>query len=391
MKKSFSLIFALLAFIITIGCLSGFSKGKAFADYLLTMSSKSCYLADATTGTVVYKKNETQKMPIASMCKIMTLLLCFESIDNDILKSDEIISISKTASGMGGSQVFLEENGKYPLYELIKSVVVASANDASVAIAERISGSEELFVELMNNKAKELNMNNTCFTNCTGLPKAGQFSCAEDVYKMFSELIKHEEYFKFSKIWTDVVIHPENRKTEIANTNKLIRFYDGCDCGKTGYTSEAGHCLVASACKNGMRLISVVINAPDSRTRFKDVSTMFDFGFANYVNKIIVDNREPLDIAVSVEGGKKHDLCTVAENSLFIFAHKKDKRSFEINFIPTNTVKAPIYKGDKVGELHIFENNIEIAVINVLANEDILCKTYFDIIKDIQNNWALCN
>ncbi len=391
MKKSCSLIFALLAFLITISCFCGFSRVKAFADVSISTSSESAYLADAMTGTVIYKKNEQKKMPIASMCKIMTLLLCFESIDNNDLKLDETITISDTAAGMGGSQVFLETNGQYPLFELIKSVVVASANDASVALAERISGSEDAFVSLMNKRAKELNMNNTCFVNCTGLPKDEQYSCAEDVYKMFSELLTHKEYFKFSRIWTDVVIHPKNRKTEIANTNKLIRFYEGCDCGKTGYTSEAGHCLVASAHRNGMRLISVVIKAPDSKTRFKDVSSMFNYGFANFVNKIVIDNRTPLDINVSVDGGKKDSLEVIAEKPLFLFSHKQIKRGVEIDFVPTEKIKAPVNKGDKVGELHVYENNIEIAIISVVANEDIGCKTYFDVINDIQNNWTLIN
>ncbi len=390
MKKRFSVILILLAFIMTIGCFSGFSKSKAFADTINEpYKSKSIFLMDATTKNVIYKQNENEKLPIASMCKIMTLLLCFEAIDNETLKYDELIKVSSTAAGMGGSQVFLEANGEYSVGELLKSITVASANDACVAMAERLCGNEESFVAEMNNRAIELGMNNTVFVNCTGLPKLGQYSCANDVAIMFNELIKHNDYFKFSKIWTDYVKHPKDRLTEISNTNKLIRFYEGCDSGKTGYTSEAGHCLVASACRNGMRLISVVISAPDSKTRFKEVSSMFNYGFANYCNKKIIDDKNPLDISVKVEGGKKDVLEVVAEKPLYIFSHKNEKRSFEINFEPIKYIKAPITKGDVIGKMFVYENNVELASVNVIANENINEKTYFDRINDIGKNWSI--
>ena len=389
MKKKFSVIFILLAFMMTIGCLSNFTKRTVFADTILNVKSKSAYLMDASTGTVVYSNNEEQKLPIASMCKIMTLLLCFEAQDNSEITVDEQIVVSKNASGMGGSQVFLEANASYSVGELIKSIVVASANDACVAMAERLCGSEENFVEKMNKKASELGMTNTNFVNCTGLPKPEQYSCAKDVAKMFSELLKHDEYYRYSKIWTDKVIHPEGRFTEIANTNKLIRFYKGCDSGKTGYTSEAGHCLAASALRNGMRLISVVISAPDSKTRFNDVSSMFNYGFANYVNKIIVDDKKPLELNVNVCGGKKDSLEVVAERPVYLFSEKNQKRSIEVNFEPIEKIKAPVKKGEIIGKLFVYENNIEIACVNVLSNEDVNEKTYFDVIKDVTLNWGL--
>ena len=242
---------------------------------------------------------------------------------------------------------------------------------------------------IMKHKVKELNLNNTVFVNCTGLPKAGQYSCAKDVAIMFSELLKHKDYFRFSKIWTDVVKHPNDRVTEISNTNKLIRFYEGCDSGKTGYTSEAGHCLVASAFRNGMRLIAVVISAPDSKTRFKEVSSMFNYGFANYTNKMVIDDKKPLNLSVVVDGGKKSTVEVIAEKPFFLFSLKNVSRSVEISFNACDRIKAPILRGDKVGELKIYENGIELDTINVLANEDIFAKTYFDNINDVINEWAL--
>lgn len=391
MKKTFSVIFILLAFMFTIGILSGYTKHKVFADenQIFELNSKSAYLMDSATGSVVYEKESTKRLPIASMCKTMTLLLCFDAISDNRLHFDDEIFVSDNASGMGGSQVFLESNAKYRAGELIKGIVVASANDACVAMAEHLYGSEKEFVDRMNEKAGELNMTNTNFTNCTGLPKPGQYSCAKDVAVMFNELLKHDEYFRFSKIWTDKIAHPNDRFTEIANTNKLIRFYDGCDGGKTGYTSEAGHCLVASAARSGMRLVSVVISAPDSKTRFKEVSSMFNYGFANYVNKTIIDKNIPLDLSVTVENGKQDKISVSAETSFYIFSKKNEKRSVEINFNPINTVKAPISKGQIVGELLVFENGKQIAKVNVISNDEVLCKTYFDNLQDVSKNWAL--
>ncbi len=391
MKKNFSLIIILLAFLISFSSLSSSKVIKSLAknDSEICTSSKSAYLIEPCTKTVIYKHNENERLPIASMCKIMTLLLCFEALDNNVITTDELITISENASGMGGSQVFLECNGQYIVGELLKAIVVASANDACVAMAERLCGNESSFVDKMNEKAQSLGMNNTIFTNCTGLPKPGQYSCAKDVATMFCELIKHNEYFKFSKIWTDIISHPKDRITEITNTNKLIRFYEGCDGGKTGYTSEAGHCLTASAYRNGMRLVSVIISAPDSKTRFKETSEMFNYGFNNYVNKLIIDHQKPLDISVSVEKGKKDTIEIIAERPVYLFSAKNEKRNIEVNFVPNEKIKAPICIGDVLGKLYVYENSKEIDVVNVLANEDVLAKTYFDELNDIIGNWQL--
>lgn len=391
MKKKFSAIFIFLACAVLFGCFSGFTKKTALADESFNFQSKSAYLCDGISGQVVYAKNEEQRLPIASMCKIMTLLLSFEEIDKGNLSLDEQIVVSENASGMGGSQVFLETNAKYMVGELLKGIVVASANDACVAMAERISGSEQAFIDKMNQKANELGMVNTNFVNCTGLPKPGQYSSAKDVAKMFSELIKNNDYFRFSKIWTDKIAHPNNRFTEISNTNKLIRFYQGCDGGKTGFTKEAGHCLCASASRNGVRLVSVVISAPDSKTRFKEVSSMFNYGFANFTNKLVVDNNKPLDIEVKVVGGKKDKIEVVAEKPYYVFSSINQKIGIECDFKPVSKIVAPVKKGDVVGQLLIFKDGIQVESINVLSNENVYKKTYFDYIKNIGEKWSLIN
>ena len=251
------------------------------ADSILQIGAKSAYLMDFSTKTCLFSKEEDKRLPIASMCKIMTLLLAFEAIDAGALSFEEELMISERAASMGGSQVFLEANAKYPVKELIKSIVVCSANDSCVAMAEKIAGSEELFVEKMNARAVALGANNTLFANCTGLPKQPQYSCAKDVALMLKELLNHKEYYEFGKVWMDKFQHPEGRYTEISNTNKLVRFYDGCDGGKTGFTNEAGFCLAATAKRDNTRVISVVIGEENSAPRFEDVKTMFNYAFAN--------------------------------------------------------------------------------------------------------------
>ena len=353
------------------------------------VTSRSAYLCDPISGKVIYSKNEELKLPLASMCKIMTLLLSFEEIDNKNMSFDDKIIVSENASGMGGSQVFLEANKEYLVEDLIKSIIVASANDACVAIAEKISGSEQLFVEKMNEKALSLGMNNTVFTNCTGLPKIGQHSTARDVSIMFSNLIKHKDYFRFSNIWTDEIKHDNDRITGITNTNKLVRFYPGCDGGKTGYTSESGHCLCATASRDGTRLVSVVISAPDSKTRFKEVSNMFNYGFANFENKTIIDADKPLDVDVKVEKGKADTLKVAVEKPISIFSKKGEKHNVEISFTPKQKVVAPVKVGEIIGKLTAYENGVEISTVNVVSLENVEKSCYFDYIKDISKNWSI--
>lgn len=389
MYKKISVFFILSLFIISVGSVFGLKPKIGFAEPDLNFSSKSAYLMDADSKTVVFKQNETKRAPIASMCKIMTLLLSFEAIDAGELSLDESITVSENASGMGGSQVFLETGGEYKVNELIKSITVASANDASVAVAERISGSENAFVDKMNEKAASLGMNDTVFTNCTGLPKAGQYSCAKDVAIMFSELIKHKAYFNYSKIWMDEITHPKGRVTQISNTNKLIRFYNGCDAGKTGYTTEAGHCLAASAKRNGMRLISVIISAPDGKTRFKEVSSLFNYGFDNFTNKLVVDCEKPLDLTVQVKKGKTDTVRVRTDKSVYIFSQKAVKHAVELSFSPTGQAVAPIKEGDVLGTLSVYDGGIEIEKVNVIATESVNEKSFWDGVVDVTENWSV--
>ena len=352
----------------------------------LGIRAKSAFLMDFDTKTVILSHNASTRLPIASMCKIMTLLLSFEAIDQGALRFDEELSISENAASMGGSQVFLETNGKYAVKELIKSIVVCSANDSCVAMAERIAGSERAFVDKMNEKAKEIGAENTLFANCTGLPKEPQYSCAKDVAIMLRALLQHQEYFEFGKVWLEKFAHPKGRFTEITNTNKLVRFYDGCDGGKTGFTNEAGFCLAATAKRNGMRVISVVIGEENSANRFDDVRTMFDYAFANYVKQSIVEANTPLDTVASVKGGKCKTVKVYPERTVSAFTKRGEKGNYTME-IQLKTLKAPIEKGERAGELLLFCDGVEIDRVALLANENVRKANFFDYFKEIGRQW----
>ncbi len=392
MRKGISVFFIFLSMILLLGTLTIKVKSKTIVANALTnneIKSESAYLIEEKTGKVLKTKNENKKMPIASMTKIMTLLVCYDNISNGKITLNEEIIASKNASSMGGSQVFIEENGIYKVKELLKAITVASANDACVAMAEKIAGSEESFVELMNKKANELNLNNTYFVNCTGLPKEGQYSSAKDVAVMFKKLISNKNYFDYSKIWMDKIEHPNGRFTEISNTNKLIKFYKGCDGGKTGYTSEAGHCLCATASRDGTRLISVVIKAPDSKTRFNEVSSLFNYGFSNYKTREIIKQGDELDLDFSVKNSKTINPKITVDKSVYYCTKINEKNAYTYSFIKNSNVVAPLKSGDTIGKLKIYCNNVEIDNVNVVLLEDLAEKNYFDNVYDVAINWNL--
>lgn len=352
----------------------------------LQIQAKASYLMDYATGTVMFAQNERTHLPIASMCKIMTLILSFDAIKAGNIDMQEELTVSERAASMGGSQVFLEANAKYPVKELIKSVVVCSANDSCVALAERIAGSEELFTDKMNEKAKSLGANDTLFANCTGLPKEPQYSCAKDVAIMLKELLSHKEYYEFGKVWMDQFQHPQGRHTEITNTNKLVRFYDGCDGGKTGFTNQAGFCLAATAKRNDTRVISVVIGEENSATRFNDVRTMFDYAFANYVTTPIVEANVPLESTGFVNGGKTKTVAVCPERSAFTFSKRGEKPNVTME-THLDALRAPLKKGDRVGELVVFKDNVEVERVPLIAASDVAKANFFDRFRDVARGW----
>ena len=355
-------------------------------DKGLVKNCKSAYLCDFASGECVFKFNETERMPIASVCKVMTLTLCFEAIEQGKLNFDSQITVSERASGMGGSQVFLQSGLKYSLSELIKSIVVCSANDSCVAVSESISGSEEQFVSLMNKRAEELGCTDTLFANCTGLPKETQYSCAKDVAIMFSNLIRHEEYFKFSKIWLEDFAHPDDRTISMTNTNKLIRKYSACDGGKTGFTNQAGFCLASTAIRDNLRFVSVVLGGGTSNDRFDSAISMFDYGFANYKNKTVLDKDVNLSDKFPVQCSKKNAISVHPARSSYVFSRADETPEVE-RTVTAYKIKAPVKKGDVVGKIEVYKNGVLCDTVDLLASEDAQKASFGDNFKKAAENW----
>lgn len=351
-----------------------------------TSSYKAAYLCDFESGTKVFSENEEKRLPIASMCKIMTLLLSFEAVEGGALRYDEQIVISENASGMGGSQVYLDTGLSYKAEDLMRTIAVCSANDSCVALAERIAGSEAAFIDRMNERAKELGARDTLFANCTGLPKEPQYSCARDVSIMLRALLQHQKYFEFSKVWLEDFAHPDGRVTSITNTNKLIRSYVGCDGGKTGFTNEAGFCLAATAKRGNMRIISVVIGADTAKGRNKAVSELFDSAFNSCEVKAIVTAGQVVG-KTNVKGSKEKEVELVAERNLSAFGKKGDDGDFNVEYRCPKEVAAPFAAGTVLGEAILYRNGVEIARTNLTSKNDIVRNGWWDALKEGAQNW----
>ncbi len=384
---------ALLVFVlgisISFGMIFGTNDSIVYADDGFSNVGKSAYLIDEGTGAVIFAKKENERLPIASMVKIMTALLTLEAVDRGEISLESDVTVSEEAASMGGSQVFLNEGDVHKVKDLLRTVIVASANDSCVALAERVAGSTSSFVSKMNQRAKELGMQNTNFKNCTGLPMAESFSSAKDVSIMFRELIKHPTYFEFSKVWLEDYQHPDGRETTITNTNKLVKFYNGCDGGKTGYTSEAKFCLCATAKRDDMRVIAVVIGADSSKVRNSAISKMFDHSFANYSNKILLKSGENIVNDVQVVGGKKQNISLTVSRDVSQFMSRSEEGNVELKYDLPLTLKAPIKQGDTVGKVHLVKDGIVVTTTDIIALEAVERMSLWDAIKQITSQFGI--
>ena len=344
---------------------------------------RSAYLVDAATFTPLYAKNENERLPIASMVKIMTVLLTLEAVDRGELSLDEKVPVSENAASMGGSQVFLDAGTEHRAGDLLKSVIVASANDSCVALAERVSGSVEGFVSDMNARAAELGMKDTRFANCTGLPAAESFSTAHDVALMFREVIRHPVYFEDAGVWLEDYVHPDGRTTVMTNTNKLVKFYNGCDGGKTGFTSEAKFCLAATAERDGMRVIAVVAGADSSKSRFNAVSSMFNHAFGSFKAEKLLGAGELAAQRVKVAGGKERSVGVTVNEDIVRLAPRSDKAAAELRLELPDKVKAPVRKGDVVGKGYVVVNGTAEREFDLVAAEDVARASIWDLFRRI--------
>jgi len=342
----------------------------------LAINAKSAIMIEESTGKVLFENNADERRAPASMTKVMTLLLIMEQIESGKIKYSDKVLISENASSMGGSQVFLEAGSEMTVEELIKAICIASGNDAAVAMAEYIGGSEENFVKLMNTKAKELGMINTNYENPHGLDSENHYTSARDMAIVARELVKHKKILEYSSTYEEYLKKPDGTSTWMVNTNKLIRYYSGLDGLKTGFTETAGYCLTATANKNNMRLITVLMGEETSEIRNKETVELLNYGFANYTKKLILDKGNNLG-EIELFKGKKELLKIETEVDLtdIISNTEESKYHYEVK---VDSIEAPIKKGEIVGKVFLYKDNKKISEYNVVASEDVKKANYFD-------------
>lgn len=380
MKKLISLI-VLAAIFFSFSTVSfAESSTKSMAETEITdnqnfsVNAKSALLMEAESGKIIFAQNENSKASPASVTKIMTLLLVSEAIRDEKIKLSDLVSVSEYASSMGGSQVFLEAGERMSVEELLKCTIIASANDAAVALSEYVAGTEGAFVSLMNEKARALGMTNTHFENVTGLDDTTEnhLTCALDIAIMSQELIKHDIIKKYASVWQDTI---RNGEFTLTNTNRLVRFYDGCNGLKTGSTDKAGYCISATAERGGMQLIAVIMGAETRDIRNAAAKSLLDFGFSNYA---LYEQNEGVLEKIPVSFGLKDEaeLCT---KGVKILVSKGDLKKVNIKYDIPDKITAPFKKGDVVGKMYFYIGNEKIGESDVYVNETVKSISFFEV------------
>jgi D-alanyl-D-alanine carboxypeptidase (penicillin-binding protein 5/6) len=347
----------------------------------LVRDAKSAILIERDTGMILYEKNAHEKLPPASMTKIMTMLLIMEALDQGKLKLNEKVRASEYAASMGGSQIFLEAGEEMTVDDLLKGIAIGSGNDASVALAERIAGSEETFVQMMNEKAKQLGLKNTSFQNPTGLPAKDHYSTAYDMAIMAKELLKYELITKYTGQYEDYLRENTDKKFWLVNTNRLVKFYTGVDGLKTGYTSEAKYCLTATAKKGNMRVIAVVFGAPTPKERNAQITKMLDYAFSHYETHPLYKRGETIT-TVKVSKGKKKEVKVVTSEPISVLTKKGESvEKIEKSWNISKNVKAPVKKGDVLGTLVLKKDGTTITKSPLIAKEDVGEANFWQLFK----------
>lgn len=385
MKKRIGAILLVGMFVSMFLLNAGAVTVRADGEALIT--APHGVLMEASTGTIIYEKDMDTRVKPASITKIMTLILIFDEIEKGSLHMEDEVITSAYAKSMGGSQVFLEEGEKQSVETMIKCIVIASGNDASVAMAEHIAGSEEAFVEKMNERAKGLGMENTNFEDCCGLTESdNHYTSAHDVALMSRELVtKYSKILDYSSIWMDTITHVTEKGTSefgLTNTNKLVRSYDGCVGLKTGSTSVAKYCVSTVAVRDGITLISVVMTAPDYKVRFKDAAAMLNLGFGS-CSLYVDENKKPLP-EIAVEGGVKEELaCDYEETFRYLDTKGAVLNQIEKKIKQKDKVKAPVKKGDLAGTAEYYLDGEKIGSVNIRFQEGTKRAGYSDYVKKV--------
>ena len=380
MERYFQKCLAAFMAVCMLLCTNAYAEDNNVA---LNIKAKSAVLMEASTGTVLYSENKDERLPLASVTKIMTMLLIMEAIDNGKIALTDMVSVSERAMSMGGSTMFLETGEQLSVDDMLKGIAVASANDGCVAMAEHIAGTEQEFVNMMNTRAKELGMENTNFVNTNGLDADGHYSSAYDIALMSRELLKHPAIFNYTTIWMDSL---RDGKTQLSNTNKLIRFYRGANGLKTGSTSKALCCLSGAALRDGMQLIAVVMGAPTSADRFSDARALLDYGFASYaVSEILTAGEEAGTI--NVLKSETEQIPVITADKFTLLSKKGEKGEIEKELVLEQSLTAPVQKGQNVGKIIIKQNGNVIGEVSLLADSDAAKIKYSSMLKKIFASW----
>ena len=352
---------------------------------VLAKNAKSAIMIEASTGEILYEFNSHEKREPASMTKMMSLLLIMEAIEKNVISWDQMITVSSNASSMGGSQILLETGEEMSVDDLVKGISIASGNDAVVALAEAIAGTEENFVSMMNAKVKSLGLKDTNFKNCHGLDEEGHYSSAYDMAFMAKELVQHEKILKYSSIYEAYLREGTNRKIWLVNTNKLVRFKPGVDGLKTGYTEGAGYCLTATMKKDNMRIIATVMGEPSSTVRNSEVSSMLDYAFAQVGINRVLSNKSVVKRINMTKAEKTIE--AVPKTDVNVLYKKVDGKITPTYKIKINNIKLPLNKGDVIGKIILYNDNTKINEVDLVSNKDVkkcnLIKLYLKNLKNI--------
>ena len=356
--------------IIVVSLILLFSLRTKAEELNLVNYGNNAIMIEPLTNTIIYKKNENERKAPASMTKLMTMLLIMEAIDNKKISLNDEVLVSSNSSKMGGSTIFLEENMKISVLELLKGIAIASGNDAAVAMAEYIAGSTSSFVEMMNDKVKKLGLKNTHFMNVHGLDEDNHYSSAYDMSQIARELIKHPKILEFTSVYEDYLTRPDGTKTWLVNTNKLVRFYNGVDGLKTGYTDNAKYCLTSTAKKNNIRFITVVMDADTSEHRNSDTTSLLNYGFNNYKLEQIYKKNETIQ-DVKIKNAQENNIKAIIAEDVFSLNKINENSKYKQN-IKINKLTAPVNKGEVIGTIEIIDQRGKVIKIsNLIVNKDV--------------------
>lgn len=362
-------------------------EAYAKPDDTLLSNARSGLLMEISTGKILYEKNINERVAIASMTKMMSQILILENIESGNLKWDEKITVSSNAAGYGGSQIYLQPNEVMSVRDLMKGISMASANDATVALAERIGGSEKEFVQMMNKKVKELGLKNTNFVNSTGLDEANHYSSAYDMAIIAKELLSHEQILEFSSVYEDYLRVDTPNKFWLVNTNKLVRFYDGADGLKTGHTDAAKYCMAVTAKRENMRLLAIVLGEEESKVRNNETAELLDYGFNSYKINMIKSKDEVID-KIHLEKADIDEIDITTKNDVSVLLKKNEQsKEYKTELKLNNNIKLPLKKGTVIGKLIIKDNDSQMATVDVItakeAKKKNILKLYLDVLKEL--------